>query len=402
MAKGTSRDLTFSVLSDSDRFDLGDAAGQLEDLGASAKDAGTGLDTFATDANASGAKVETAMTDMALEARRRLDDVDTAARGLDLERRLGDPAKAAARKVDTAFEAIARASRTSSRKVDTETRDMRESIDDVGQEASDTAREMGASFSSGGDIADGMQELAANAGVYFGPIGTALGIAGAIGVGLFRAETEKLKTRVDELVEYMKEAGGKLDTAAIDDLVSAPENRDELQRLKELATASDIAGVSFRDLARAKVGDEDAAKRLAAALETAEGKYKDTLDAAGNYNGVNDLMRARIKVLRQEMGEGTKALELAKEATTNLGDATAPAAEDVAYHAATAGGAWDDLRANLGRPIKARVVANAPTAEELNAVRGTIQRRIGTIPVQLRVAGQSQFANTGDNSRYRW
>lgn len=394
MAGDRARDLTFSILSDVSKLDLAGPAQDLADLGQEAADTGRELEALD---KVDGRGLDR-MGQAADDATRDLERMDTAVRDVDLDR-MGTDAKAAARKVDAAFDDIAKASKSSARKVDRDTKDIGDSLDDVKGEAADTAREVGASFGEGGDIADGFQELAANAGQYFGPIGTALGIAGAIGVGLFRAEAEKMKEKVDELVDYMIEGQGRLNDEAI---ASQIRNTDtgELKRLRDLAKASEIAGVTYRDLARAKVGDKAAQERLNEALDAAAEKYESTIDAAGNYNGVNDLMRARVKVLRQEVNEGAEAMKLAEEATRNITDASYSMGTTVETAASTAGGAWDDLRSSMYDPITGKVKVQTPGRGALASVRRDLADGIGPIVVDV-VTRPKKTALFYPNTRYR-
>lgn len=396
MAGDRGRDLTFSILSDVSKLELAGPAQDLEALGKAAQDAGTDLEALD---KVDGRGLDK-MGQAADDARRDLETLETSAKDVDLDR-LGTDAKAAARKVDDAFDSIARSSRASSRKVDDDTDKIGRSLDDVKGEAADTAREVGASFSEGGDITDGFQELAANAGQYFGPIGTALGIAGAVGVGLFRAETEALKQRVDELVDYMIEGNGRISEEAIKSQIRETDT-GELKRLRDLAEASEIAGVSYRDLARAKVGDKEAQERLNDALDAAAEKYASTTDEIGGYNGANDLMRARVKVLRQEVNEGREALELAEEATRNIADASIETGDSIATAASTAGGAWDDLSGRMRDPITGKVKLQAPSPSQISGVRNTIQAGMGPVIVDVRLRpAKSAIFYPGSNGRFR-
>lgn len=394
MASGRGRDLTFSLLSDASKFDTSKAAAQLEDLGDSAKGAGDDLDALATEARTAAGRVETELSDMGREAARRLETLNRDARDVNLEDTLGRDAKATAGKVDDAFDAIARSAKAGSRKVDTETRDMRGSLKDVSDEAGQTSREMAASFGSSGDIGDALQELAANAPAALGPLGLAFGAVAGIGVGLFRARTEALKERVDELVDAMIDAGGRLSKEFVDSEVLKLVKDGEAGRLEELVKRYKLVGVTVRDVVRARAGDEEALKRVQAALATETRRRKSSTDEMGRSE-------AAVAALSDGITQGADALRLAKEATEDYQNATGDAAKTAKGAAKTAKGAWDDLRANLGRPIRPRVIADLPSASELAAVRSGIMRGIGTIVVPVK-PGQSRFANTADNSRYRW
>lgn len=362
----TERELTFRILTTAETAALEDTTTALEDLRRTAGDVTPDLDD-----------VSRGLDDVsrtADDARLGLDDVDQAARNVDLEQ-LGDEARTAARDVDQGFDAMGRSAATGSRKIKGESSEMRQSLRGVGEEAGSTAREAAASFGSSGDIGDALQEVAANAPATLGPLGLAFGAVAGVGVGLFRAKTEALKERVGELVDDMIAAGGRLSKEFINSQIGEMAKSGELQRLRDLVEASEIAGVSFRDLARAKAGEQEAIERVNTALDEAAPMYAAMTDEAGNYNGVNDLMRARIKVLRGELGEGSEALKLAKEATNDYGEATGAAGDslDQAKEAARR------LRESLRDPLVANVTVNAPSSAQLDAIRRGIVRGIGPI-----------------------
>lgn len=347
------RDLKFSVLSDADRFDLTQPARDLETLGRAAQDSGRDLGRFE------------------------------------------DDTRQTARRVDDAFDRIARSSQSMSRKIDTETTDIRSNLRDVSSEAGSTAREAAASFSGSGDIGDAFQELAANAPAVLGPIGLAAGAAAAAGVGLIRAESEKLKELVGEMVDDMIESGGRLSTEFLNTRLQELSKDGTLEDLKTLAKD---AGLAYGDLAYAKAGDTEATKRGNAAARDAEKVLLDLQDATGRLSAEDDIRLRAIRNVIQEYGGSAKAVQLAEEATRNYQDAAIASAGSVQESSITARDAWDDLRANLGRPIRAKVDVNLP---DLVKVRQDLTRGIGTIDVRLRVRGQNVFSNTADNSRYR-
>lgn len=391
------RDLTFSLLSDADRFDLGKPASELEDLGDAAADTGKALDRLERDAAA--VDLERNLERPANDAGRAVEDLGDDVRRLDLEGTLGDEAKRTARKVDDAFDAIAKSSQSSARKVDDDTDTMRRSVGEVGDEARDTAREMAASFDGSSEsVLDAFQELGANAGEAFGPIGAAAGIAATIGVGLIRAEAEKLKTLTSELVQEMIDAGGKLNEQAIQSRIQtmATEDPANFTKYNDRVRELEEYGITLRDVTRARAGDIDSLEKI----RTAFGQQEAAARKAAKGSAV--AQRGPITALgdlRQELNLTTKATKLAEEAVAT---ATTAAAGEVKSSSKSGQAAWDDLRANLGRPIRARVVADAPSASELARVRSGIMRGIGTIPVALRVSGQNIYTNNANNDRYRW
>lgn len=364
MAGDRARDLTFSILSDTDKLDLGEAAQDMEDLGRAAQDSG-----------------------------RDLDNLDQAAKGLDLDR-VGADAKATARKVDSAFDAIARSTKVGAAKVDDNADSMKRSMKDVGDEAGSTAREAAASFGSSGDIGDAMQELAANAPSVLGPLGLAFGAVAGIGVGLFRTKTEALKERVQELVDAMLEAGGQLSKEAVDAEVLNLAKSGDIERLREMVDLYDVAGVKYEDLVRAKAGDAEAMDRVNEALDVEEKRRKGTTDEM-------DKSAAAVAVLRAQIDETASVMADAKAVTDSYNSATQESGDQVVETVETTIGAWDDLRGSMVDPITGKVTVQAPPTARLREIRRQIAAGIGVIPVSLRVQGQSPYANNANNSRYR-
>lgn len=346
------RDLTFSLLSDVSKFDTSAPERDLEELGRAAVDTGRDLD------------------------------------------RLGDDSTAAARTIARSFDRIDDAARASSRKVDTETDDMRTSLRDVGQEAGDTAREVSASFTgSGSDILGGFQELAGQAGAALGPVGLAAGVAAAAGVGLITAEAEKLKQMTSDLVEEMIDAGGRLTEEALQARIQSMAAEDPTGFTKYNEQAREY-GISIRDITRARAGDLEAMGRVRDAL-----KKLDDAQAA-NREGAIAAQRGPVgpmQELRQELNLTTRAYEQAQDAVATATTATAAAVSEATLSTRTD---WDSTRTALADPIHAKIEVKAPSQSQLDALNRGIRRGIGTIVVPLK-PGQSKYANTTSNSRYR-
>jgi hypothetical protein len=125
------------------------------------------------------------------------------------------------------------------------TDDAKEGLGEFRDEANSTARESAASFDGSFEsVADSIQEIAANAFAGFGPAGAVAGLAAAAGIGIVMSKmeegqetTEKFKERVGELTQELIDVG--------DAEVSLEYVVD---KLKEMATASDDAEVSLTDL----------------------------------------------------------------------------------------------------------------------------------------------------------
>jgi len=314
------RDLKIGILSDVSRFDLDAPARALEDLGRTATGTGTDLDKF--DRN---------MKDSA------------------------DAAKVTARKIDTAFDAIAASSKASSRKVDVDTDKVGDSFRDVRDEANDTAREMAASFDgSSGSVIDAFQELGANAGAAFGPVGIAAGAAAAVGIGLIRDEAEKIKTLASEMVQAFADAGGKLTDEVIDAKVLQFASEDPAGFAREKQLIDDL-GLSWKDYARAKAGDPAASDRITQALAGANSALTDQAAAAGSASGKMYAQQGIISELTKNVGISTAAYDLARQATNDYSsamDGSAIAAKKATEKAATS---WDTLTATYGDDIIGKI-----------------------------------------------
>lgn len=342
MATGA-RDLTFNILSKQDRFDLTrpaqdldtladsarDAGRQLEDTGTSSDRASRDLERVGDTARDAGAQLERAGDD-ARTAGRELERVGDAARdsGRDLDRagddartageRLedtGDAAKEAARRYDAAADAIAAASRRSARAVDDASDRAGESLKDMGDEGTDTAREMAASFDGTSDgIQDAMQEAATNVLATLGPLGAVVGVAGGVAIGWLRGQAERLREEVSGLVSELLDAGrggrGQLITDQLRKLA-------EEGRILDLANQARTAKVDVKDYLRAVAGDPDAIERTRDALW----KYNTEIGlgtqayTAGGYAAA---------AMREELNTSGEVWKLAADAAAAYNDALPP------------------------------------------------------------------------------
>lgn len=337
-------------------------------------------------------RILTTLEDAALrEGTRALEDLGTA--GDDTARQLDDTARGFDQvgssaedmrrdldRVDDGFDTVARASRTSASTVDRSTDDMRRSVRDVGSEAGDTAREMGASFSGGADDAlDAFQELGANAGTAFGPVGVAAGVAASVGIGLIRAEAEKLKELARDLTQEMIDAGGRLTEAAISNRVQtmAAEDPGDFTRYNDAAVR---LGISIRDVARARAGDAEAAERVRDAVGKLITKQREEADAAGDQIAQRKVNLGGLDGLLEELSTTSKAMEIASEAA---GAAMTASAEESTTAIGTVNESWDTLRGSMYDPITGKVTVEAPSAQRLANIRYAMQQGIGPIVVDV-------------------
>lgn len=290
------RDLKVAILSDVSRFDTAKPADQLDKVAAAADRADRALDRVRPQ-----------------DATHLLD-------------KLGGTAKDVARRVDDAFDAIARTAKTGAGKLGVEASTAKRKLSEIGDEAKDTAREALASFSSfGGDLADAGQELAANAGSLFGPVGLAIGGALSAGIAIFRANAEEVKRIADEMFADIVQSGGKLDEAAIDRRLQAMGTG-----VLDLRKAAEQAGVPVTDFLRAAAGDEDALRRTAAAIDDNRRAYMDSLPVGTDVIAQLQAYDAQTKKVRDTIGTQTDALSTVHSALSTYtgvqNDANAAAA----------------------------------------------------------------------------
>lgn len=145
-----------------------------------------------------------------------------------------------------------------------------EGADHFRDESDETAREVAASFDGSAEsIADGFQEVAANAFAGFGPAGAAAGLAAAAGIGFITKAWQGAKEAEQEAREGSAELAGQFvedGSAASQSIASIAENLRELATVSEegkfnLAEWRELAedlGLAWTDVARAIGGDMEA------------------------------------------------------------------------------------------------------------------------------------------------
>ena len=384
MAGDRGRDLTLNLVSNLDRFTTDDAAADLDKLGEATSDAGRELG----DLESSASDAQRELRRLATDAAQGTDDLDKmgrAAKDADLEK-LGDDARTTARKVDGALDDIARSAKVNlgrSGKLADAADEGGKALDGVREEADSTAREMAASFGgSTDDIVDGFQELAANALTEFGPIGAAIGTAAALGVGLLRAETEKMKELVSDLTEDMLANAGQLSDAFIDTKLQTMAQNGELTDLKESA---ELAGVEFGKLARAKAGDGEAAASLMEDIDKLNKSLGDQYAKSGQLVDINGTQRAALKLVRGELGESVKAYGLAREAVDLYGSVSKESTDAAAESTRVATERWAALGRSYGTPVRGRVTVSQPSAADLANARAAAQAWLDAHPNVVRI-----------------
>lgn len=329
------RDLTVAILSDADRFDLAKPADQLDDLADSAGRADRALDRF---------------------------DVTRTSRQVD---DLGDDAKDTARKVDDAFDAIARSSKSAAGKVGTDTSTIKRKLGDVKDEAKDTAREALASFSSlGGDLADAGQEIAANAGALFGPVGLAIGGALSAGIALFTQKASELSATTERIIQELLDAGGKVTAELVGKRLEAM--GEKINKTSDLAAK---AKINIDDYNLALAGDPAAIARVNEELKVRFAQNAAAGEAAtkaGLYAKNLAQENETLQEVAKSLGAQSEAADRAASAVARMTSATSTAAtvakaQDDALNAAVE--AYRRAERTLSEPIVLKVTADASAAD---------------------------------------
>lgn len=136
------------------------------------------------------------------------------------------------REFTAAFDAVKTEAKTTGRKIGDDLDDgakrAGDGIDGLKEEAGQSAREMAASFDGSAEsIADMAQEVAAQAGVAFGPWGAAAGVAVGVGIGAIVAHLQEVAEKAAEAKEKAIELANELD-----EVNGSPQLVDWLDRIK--------------------------------------------------------------------------------------------------------------------------------------------------------------------------
>jgi len=354
-------DIRIGVTADTSAFERGIKSGLIDPL----EDAEKALDQIG-DASEDGAdKIERSMKD---------------AQG-DTEK-LSDEYKALANTIDAQTK---KAGADTKRYLKDGTDGASKGIEEMGDEAASTGKEMAASFSSVEDGLDAIQELAANALAGFGPAGLVAGAAVAIGMGLAITAGQEAadaineaKERTGELAQELYDVGGDIDQIDLGakmrewgvEVADSKEfwelwQRSAVSNLDKASAAADDFGVDIKTMFRAMSGyDMDATLAVLdnlkgqlqevqeqarqnrdenifagfsdnAALSARETALKNQISALQNMTGVTDDAAAANKLLTEITEEDTAAQARATEAA----DRRAQAVESVneAYDEAAEG-----------------------------------------------------------------
>jgi len=348
------RDFKVSFLTDLDKLDTDTVASGFEDVADAADTAGDSV----KDLERAGDRAKAGLDDIA-------DAGDAASRSL---KDLDDDADKLARDVDRSFDKIAASSKANLRKkLDDDTEHAQASLKDVGEEAHGTATEMAASFSGGmDDVTGAAQELAANAGAMFGPIGLALGGTLSAGIAIFTQKKEKLKEDIANVIDALIEGGGRVEEESI---VSKLRDFAREGTLDDMAAQAESAGVSADLYARALAGDVDALGKVQGQAKTLRDEIVKHHSVQGRAVEQTNAQARALGIVRQRLEGATGATKGAKTQWELLDEATragitanvevkAPTARELANEAA-------QMKGQLGQPINVPVKIDANRAARL-------------------------------------
>lgn len=166
------------------------------------------------------------------------------------------------------------------------TKEAGEGLEDLKDEANETAREAAASFDGSAEsIVDAFQEVAANAFAGFGPAGALAGLAAAAGIGVVTSVLQQQQEEADALKEALagayqsavEEGRAYLDEAQIiagvNDILFNPDKKSIYEMAQRDA---ETLGVTLNDVLRAQAGDEEKINML---IEAGHRKELEIVDA---------------------------------------------------------------------------------------------------------------------------
>lgn len=350
------RDLKISILSDTSKFDLSDAAGDLDDVAHSSEDATDELKRLAAQGK---------------DAQRELDRLSAEAKDNAFDE-LGKDAKDTARKMDDAFDAIGKSAKENlghGSKLDHAADDAGDKLHGVRDEALDTGREMGASFDGSADsLKDAGQELLTTAGSVFGPVGVAIGAALASGFGIFRAKQEQLLEDTSEFVDRLIEGAGRL---AEEGIVAKLQEMARDGSIVELGEQAERAGVNADFYARALAGDADATKAVIDEVRKHKKALEDTLVPGRKMTKNQSDQFYALDAVAKKLGATSDALDGAKSAYGRLDSASRSkivlGVETDAPTPAELTATHRSMQQALGKPIQAPVNVKAPVSAAQDA-----------------------------------
>lgn len=305
----TRRELKFAILSDTSRLDTDKPARGLEDLGDAAEAAGRSVDRLDD-----------------IVGRSQLDKVERDAK--DGSQALDDferQARQTANRVDDALDDIAKSARNNLRGLGDDAKHGMREAGEATQTFKDEARsnlsEVASSFQ--GDMTSAVDLVQGTLGGIvqdLGPLGLAIGAAGAAGLGIIATSIQQAKERVAELTNSFLDLRKQGIDPAAD---SASHLVDELDatQLSQLGKDAREVGVSMATLRAALDGNADAIE----AVRQANKRYNDEHARGNPFTGEQADLHFR---LTQRLNETEKAYKDGAAAAAVYGAAQVKQAAD--------------------------------------------------------------------------
>jgi hypothetical protein len=148
--------------------------------------------------------------------------------------------------------------------------------------------------------------------------------------------------------------------------------------------AAQRLGVSLRDVARARAGDGEAAKRVIDRLDALDAKQREEAKSAGDVVAQRVNSTAALNGLRAELGLTAQATDLARRATETATSATNRSTDALGK----AGDQAAILRKQLAQPITVKVgVAGANVPYELRRIWAEADDYFRRNPITIRTKG---------------
>lgn len=234
-------------------------------------------------------------------------------------------------------------------------------MDDLKGEANDTAREVGASFDGSAEsIAEGFQEVAANAFAGFGPAGAAAGLAAAAGIGIAISKLTEYAEKVNEAKVSGAEWAQEFNLSPIQDRIDVL--RDQF---------SELSTTIVDDRQWWELWQADAVSALDAVVDAQDKAGASTADFMRVFNELDPEARlSGMEAYRDELEKQRDALDRSNQAATDRLDIP----EAQAYGEKR--DAIDGLLGVLETEIDKQEVANDVEKASADAIKGTAQELV--------------------------
>jgi uncharacterized phage infection (PIP) family protein YhgE len=304
-------------------------------------------------------KVQDALEDVTKDAKKTEDALEDVGDGT---KKAEDASDDMAKKFRDDFDKIRKDSKTAGDGIGTGvkdgTRKAGEGMDNLKGEANETAREVGASFDGSAEsIAEGFQEVAANALAGFGPAGAAAGLAAAAGIGIAISKLTEYAEKVNESKAAGAEWAQEFNMGPLEDRIDA------------LRSAwQEMASTIVDDRQWFELWQEDAVSALDAVVQAQEKAGTSTADFMNAFNEADPGKRLDgLKEYREQLEAMSDAYDKSNKAATdrlNVPEARAYGEKRDAV---------DQLVGVLDDEIRKQEVANDVENASADAVKGTAQ-----------------------------